>query len=132
MKCPKCGEPMVVLELHDVEIDHCLDCQGIWLDAGELELLITDSQNKEPFLDTFKVEKNCPEKKRKCPICLKKMEKVLCGTDQSTRIDRCVRGDGLWFDSGELEEVVQMSVKDSDSEVLKLIQDMFGKKLKEV
>jgi hypothetical protein len=26
MDCPACREPMVVLELRDVEIDHCLSC----------------------------------------------------------------------------------------------------------
>jgi len=30
---------MVVLELDRVEVDHCLVCGGLWLDAGELELL---------------------------------------------------------------------------------------------
>ncbi len=40
MNCPVCKEPMIVLELDEVEIDHCISCGGIWLDAGELELLI--------------------------------------------------------------------------------------------
>ena len=35
---------MITLELEDVEIDHCLDCGGIWLDAGELELLLDEPE----------------------------------------------------------------------------------------
>ncbi|MDD2715194.1 MAG: zf-TFIIB domain-containing protein, partial [Candidatus Wallbacteria bacterium] len=41
--CPSCGAGMTVLAyLKDklrIEIDYCPDCQGIWLDKGELELL---------------------------------------------------------------------------------------------
>ena len=27
---------MITLELQEVEIDHCIECGGIWLDSGEL------------------------------------------------------------------------------------------------
>ena len=37
MDCPVCKSAMITMELTEVEIDHCLDCGGIWLDAGELE-----------------------------------------------------------------------------------------------
>ena len=40
MDCPVCKNLMITLELDEVEIDHCLDCGGIWLDSGELEQLI--------------------------------------------------------------------------------------------
>ena len=38
MDCPNCSDPMVVLEIEQVELDHCLSCGGVWLDAGELEM----------------------------------------------------------------------------------------------
>lgn len=40
MKCPKCGADLTVEEYHGVEIDRCPECDGIWFDAGEAELLI--------------------------------------------------------------------------------------------
>jgi len=40
MDCPVCKNAMITLELEEVEIDHCTNCGGIWLDAGELELLL--------------------------------------------------------------------------------------------
>ena len=46
MNCPVCKNPMVVLELDQIEIDHCLHCGGIWLDAGELELLLETEEDK--------------------------------------------------------------------------------------
>jgi uncharacterized protein len=37
MRCPKCGEPLKVRSFQKIEIDQCTGCNGIWLDAGELE-----------------------------------------------------------------------------------------------
>lgn len=39
MKCPKCGADLATQLFHDVEIDRCGECKGVWLDAGELEKL---------------------------------------------------------------------------------------------
>ena len=82
MDCPVCKDAMVVLELQDVEIDHCFGCGGIWLDAGELELLIDDSAKAADILVSFQEDKNCTEAKRKCPICYKKMDKVVVGPEK--------------------------------------------------
>jgi uncharacterized protein len=37
MKCPKCGEPLKARSFQKIEIDQCTACNGIWLDAGEME-----------------------------------------------------------------------------------------------
>jgi uncharacterized protein len=37
MRCPKCGMELAEVEFKGVHIDKCLNCEGIWLDAGELE-----------------------------------------------------------------------------------------------
>ena len=37
MKCPKCGEPLKARSFQKIEIDQCTGCNGIWLDAGEIE-----------------------------------------------------------------------------------------------
>lgn len=38
-RCPKCGERLTTRLIHDVEIDECPSCQGMWLDKGELEAM---------------------------------------------------------------------------------------------
>ena len=40
MKCPKCGHDLVEEELEGVRLDRCSYCEGIFLDAGELEQII--------------------------------------------------------------------------------------------
>jgi len=128
MNCPVCRkEPMVVLELNEVEIDFCLACQGIWLDAGELELLLEDADARDYFLQSYKVDKRCSEKRIRCPICQKKMDKVLCGDDTKVTIDKCKNNDGLWFDSGELEQVLILAGPGEDNRVMSLLKDIFNK-----
>ncbi len=38
-RCPRDGERLTQRELHGVTIDDCPECNGIWLDKGELEAL---------------------------------------------------------------------------------------------
>ena len=39
MKCPKCGADLKEREFHNVKIDVCTECHGVFLDAGELDLI---------------------------------------------------------------------------------------------
>ena len=118
---------MLTLELTGVEIDHCTDCGGIWLDAGELELLLGDSEHARQLIHSFKIDTACAEKKRKCPICLKKMQKIIVGrAAPPLLIDKCPKGDGLWFDRGELQNIFSRAKLDKDNKIQKLLADMFG------
>ncbi len=37
--CPRCGGTLKERAFHNVKVDVCSSCRGIWLDHGELELL---------------------------------------------------------------------------------------------
>jgi hypothetical protein len=37
MRCPKCGMELIEIEYKGIKVDRCSECEGIWLDAGELE-----------------------------------------------------------------------------------------------
>ena len=127
MDCPVCENAMITLELADVEIDYCPDCGGIWLDAGELELLLDERAKAKQLLDSFKIDDKSPEKARKCPICRKKMRKITVGSSEpALLIDKCRGGDGLWFDKGELQDVLDRAELDRDNKIQKLLADMFG------
>ena len=39
MKCPKCGADLNEVTFRGIKIDRCLNCDGVWLDEGELETL---------------------------------------------------------------------------------------------
>jgi len=105
MDCPVCKEPMVVIEHASVEVDYCMKCQGVWLDSGELELLMGDPNACDEYLCGGEPIGN-KEAKRRCPICGKKMEKATSKGPEPVVYDRCPRGDGLWFDKGELQTIL--------------------------
>lgn len=37
MRCPKCGMELIEIDYKAIKVDKCSKCEGIWLDAGELE-----------------------------------------------------------------------------------------------
>jgi len=128
MNCAACKEPMIVLELDEIEIDYCLECGGIWLDSGELELLVENSSEVNNLLQQAVSNAEVMRSDRKCPICGKRMEAALFGTDTKIEIDRCTQNHGLWFDRGELQEVVEMFQGDKSGKIVKLLKDIFDKK----
>jgi len=37
MRCPKCGSELIEVDYKTLKVDRCSSCDGVWLDAGELE-----------------------------------------------------------------------------------------------
>lgn len=120
MICPTCSSPMVVVEHEKIELDYCVECSGVWFDSGELELLLEAMQFEGNVLAIEGIlsspEADSTEKKRKCPICGKKMKKATVGHDPEVLIDACQRGDGLWFDGGEVGQLITQLPDRSDSQ----------------
>ena len=123
---------MIVVEYKRIELDYCTHCSGAWFDAGELELLlealgVVGGNISVAAVLTSKQAKST-EKRRKCPICGNKMKKATIGHDSEVLIDACPRGDGLWFDKGEIEAIItQLSdrtLQTSDSQTL--VVDFLG------
>ena len=127
MQCPVCKEPMVVLEFEQVEIDYCTSCGGLWLDSGELELLL--ESKKEELKNLFREDSNNTEKHYKCPICNKRMLKVYAGDKQEILIDKCRNSHGFWFDKGELKSVIKLSSGERENKVISLLKEMFENKI---
>jgi len=126
---------MIVVEHHKIELDYCTSCRGVWFDAGELELLLESAglEGVEPLLAGLasSTEADSKEKKRKCPICIRKMKKVLVGQKPEILLDICPQGDGIWFDGGELAQMVgQLAGKAGEKtspqqEILAFLQEVF-------
>ena len=116
---------MIVLELDKVEIDHCHLCGGIWLDAGELELLLESSSDGDKLLDSFRSTDSDREQKKRCPICRKKMAKISLVADREIILDKCRLDHGFWFDRGELNYLLEKGGITTDSQVYKLLNNLF-------
>ncbi len=122
MQCPFCKNDMIILELNKVEIDYCINCKGIWLDAGELKLLYQNSSSADN--DGFFTDRsNVPELKIRCPVCRRKMKKVEF-KQTGIILDKCKNNHGYWFDKDELRLLLE-SEPDSNLEIIKLLKNIF-------
>lgn len=55
MCCPKCGMKLIEINYQGVEVDKCSSCEGIWLDAGELEQVSRfEKGNMDKWFGVFK------------------------------------------------------------------------------
>lgn len=113
MKCPACKSPLIVVERECIEVDWCPDCHGIWFDRGELAIL-ADKAGKtlDPATIGKPVDKHS-ERRRRCPRCHHRMEKIAPTANEDILLDRCPEH-GLWLDAGELQTLMQ-SLPDGNS-----------------
>ena len=131
MLCPECEEEMAILEWRGVEVDFCTECEGIWLDEGELELLVPPESEKASSIAAALDEPSPPKGAgdRKCPVCGKRMALVdipiTRGNDNQesfVEVDKCPRKHGLWFDKGELQTIISSS----GEPVSDFLSELFG------
>jgi hypothetical protein len=129
MNCPVCKTPMIVLEMDQVEVDHCPRCAGVWLDAEEMDLLLEGSEGREEIRRRLGPDDGGGEAKRRCPICSRRMEKLRAsreGGETWIRIDRCRRGHGSWLDGGELDAIVKLSSFPASHRIHEFLKSVFG------
>ena len=51
MQCPKCGIKLATIQHHDVPVEECPSCKGLWLDRGEFEIL--SQRENEDWIGRF-------------------------------------------------------------------------------
>ena len=55
MRCPKCGMELIEIDYKGIKVDKCSECEGIWLDAGELEAIAKlEKTGFDKLLSVFK------------------------------------------------------------------------------
>lgn len=124
MKCPVCKISMVILELKEVEVDYCIECKGVWLDEGELQLLLNNKENALKYLNSLNKLNDVKEDEYICPRCKDKMLKVKFDGSEVV-IDKCKNNHGLWFDKNELKDLLNSDKFDNENEIKKLLSEIF-------
>ena len=137
MLCPTCRKVMIIIEHHRIELDYCTQCGGVWFDTSELELflhaagLLSADFTPEALLRLPEI-KETPHP-RKCPVCRQKLRDVAI-SEPPLIVDVCRRGQGIWFDGGEIQQLlVQLAAKTLSGEgasqrVLNFLGDTFKAK----
>lgn len=128
MLCPACKVDMFVLEFKLVEIDYCFDCGGVWLDSGELELIGERAgalqRDLLEAIEEQEGERTRGKAKRRCPVCAKTLLRVTTRGKPPVVLDICPVQHGLWFDKGELQQVIREAGADEKNVLVKFFQEL--------
>ncbi len=114
MQCPVCRETLRTIEYEGIEIETCDECEGEWLDHGELPKILQrrevqfDEEERRALVNATKI-KGVPlkdvDRDLPCPKCGATTDAINYGGNTGIILDRCTGCKGIWFDGGELEKV---------------------------
>lgn len=121
MNCPNDDEKLAKVLFHDVEVDYCPHCLGIWFDQDELRLAKDDKDREINWLDVDlwrdKAKFEISRSDKHCPVC----RALLCEVTydgSKTRVDFCKNCQGIWLDRGEFKQIIAYLKNKADYEVL--------------
>ncbi len=136
MKCPICENiELKSVILHNVEVDYCPNCLGLWFEREELRWAKDEKDENLRWLDIdlwkdekkFKITveiKLCPE----CRIPLYELEYG----DSKVKVDLCNICQGIWLDRGEFKNIIDWLKEKANYEILNNYSKSVFKELKEV
>ena len=103
MTCPRCaGQPLAAaLTKQGVEVDHCRNCGGVWLDKGEIFYFARSA--KALIVELQRAEKAARPGDLASPATGQPMQRL---SVFGIELDMCGETGGLWLDKGELQQVV--------------------------
>lgn len=113
MRCPKCRADMEVIEFDGTEIDRCTICNGIWFDAGEIDVM--RSKEAAAAIDTGDAatgkQSNALDEYQ-CPRCSGAMVRVVDPEQRHIWYETCGSCHGSYLDAGELLDLSKVTIAD--------------------
>lgn len=111
MLCPRCDDVLRLRLIEAVQIDQCLQCDGMWFERDELRKA---KDAVEPGLldwmdfDIWKHEERFHVSPAAliCPHCHVPMVAVEYG-ETGVEVNCCPQCEGLWLDGGEFDEILE-------------------------
>ena len=105
MNCPRCDVALDEKKLKDIEIDHCPQCKGLWLDFHEMDQLEDDAMDEDSRKGMMEYARR--ESDISCPHCHEVME-TFNYRAHDLPIDHCKNQHGYWLDEGEEKKVLEI------------------------
>ncbi len=111
--CPRCQGTLATRAIPGGEMTECVGCGGLWLTEGSFDEVV-EKKDLAPVgktlaeaRATFPLQKNTIAYLN-CPTCGKHMHRKNFGGCSGVIIDWC-KGHGFWFDTHELEKIVEFA-----------------------
>ena len=89
--------------MDQLELDHCDECGGLWLDQSELPRLIELKPSALKPLARGRPRAGADQTRGQCPRCRSAMLRVASAHQRRVTLDKCPDCDGVWLDGGELQ-----------------------------
>jgi len=133
MNCPSDNEKLEKVLFHNVEVDYCPKCLGMWFDEDEFRMAKDDKDKNLNWVDVdlwrdkgkFEISRSL----KHCPVCRAGLVEV--GYDKSkvnphtrtsfgvgVKMDFCKMCQGIWLDRGEFKQIINYLKNKSDYEIL--------------
>lgn len=121
MECPNDQEKLEKVLFHNVEVDYCPKCLGIWFNKDELRQAKDEKDEQLNWIDIdlwrdrskFQILKGI----KHCPVCRAGLQEVKYD-ESKIKIDFCKMCHGVWLDRGEFKQIINYLKNKSDYEIL--------------
>ncbi|MEX2489143.1 MAG: zf-TFIIB domain-containing protein [Pseudomonadales bacterium] len=119
MECPKCNARMKVIEFRGVEVDRCTQCNGLFFDHLERELLKKlEGAESIDIGDEFMGAKYDEVRNIDCPRCEVTMDEVRENDPFQIRFESCPKCRGAFFDAGEFRDYLEDEILTQFKEIV--------------
>lgn len=108
LACPRCQARLQARRYAELDVDECDACGGLFLSPGMLDRIVREHDTHEGVrlaLPKRSFQRETVVQYVRCPRCDATMNRRNFGRFSGVVVDIC-REHGVWFDGGELNEVV--------------------------
>lgn len=90
-------------------MDSCPQCDGTWLDRGELSQILGSRYDLDP---RHGLQEDDPRGQVRCPGCGTVMVSRWFSPQKKVKVDRCPACYGVWLDSQELQDILKETYRE--------------------
>jgi Zn-finger nucleic acid-binding protein len=108
LSCPRCQASLSARRYRDFDVDECDGCGGFLVSPAMMDRIVSSrdsSTNLRLALPARPATRETSVRYIRCPACDKSMNRQAFGRISGVVVDVC-REHGVWFDPGELGEVL--------------------------
>jgi Zn-finger nucleic acid-binding protein len=103
LNCPKCSAVMERVSFHDIQVDRCTACKGLWFDALEKDHLDDLDDAASIDIGTPSAAVAAPAHMN-CPVCHTRMIEMVDHQNPQVHFESCKVCYGLFFDAGKYRQ----------------------------
>ena len=118
MKCPRCSEAMETTQFHEVQIDRCTKCGGLWFDEFELDELRAEKGSEKIDTGSADEANQSSQRQLKCPRCNTLMLKMVDIKHAHIWYETCEVCGGSFLDAGEFKDMKRHNLLEGIKDLL--------------